>query len=513
MSSLAEDLAYALHEEWRKTRLKADGSYEPRWKKIKDDNYIKDLNKKDLPSYVRKNEEGIWEIDIANAGYTQLSADWQAENKAAAEVVAQIIESGKNYSREEIGDIIHNAWLERNSWAKDDPVLGLPFAKLPKEEQDKDLVQYDTGLLMAQATKVTIYVGNLDNAAKFLKDMKSRNGNVYIDFNGRKLYSQFDNLDSCYVKVCGRNKAEQDLAEKRWHENFKRRQALEEAKAAKKVPEWQERGYAIIHEELKSEWNKCIEARVNDIYHGAELENALQIMECLAKGEPVEKAIKIAESANHSGASWGMMMSIVTNFSKRGTEFYRANYKELNIKDEKYLYEIETRNALLDAGYSLNQIAEKEKEIKADKSAKSKMLVTNTESLLDADINILLNDQYNLIAKHRKEDWDKKCEKAFNEKEIGAGKLSLQSAYCYLAMLNNKNILPDDIFDSMYDKVDQNYGIASVLCDMIKYGDERAIKFAKEYFPTRINYKFIERIENENAAEAKKNNETFGGQD
>ena len=55
MSSLAEDLAYALHEEWRKTRLKADGSYEPRWKKIKDDKFISNLDEKKLPIYVRKN--------------------------------------------------------------------------------------------------------------------------------------------------------------------------------------------------------------------------------------------------------------------------------------------------------------------------------------------------------------------------------------------------------------------------------------------------------------------------
>ncbi|MBQ0017282.1 MAG: hypothetical protein KBT30_01460, partial [Clostridiales bacterium] len=145
---LADKIASDLHEDWRKTRLKEDGSYDPRWKKIKDEQFISKLNNNKLPSNIRLNEEGAYEIDIANTSYENLSADWQEENKKAGEVVATIIlreeETEKKYSEGKIGAIIHDAWLARNDWAKGGE-LDVPFDKLPKNEQDKDLVQYQIG--------------------------------------------------------------------------------------------------------------------------------------------------------------------------------------------------------------------------------------------------------------------------------------------------------------------------------------------------------------------------------
>ena len=141
--NITNSVAESLHEIWRKTRLKEDGTYEPRWKKINDMSYLEKLDKNNLPSNVRLTENG-YEIDIANSSYNQLSFDWQKENYEAARVVAGlVIKSQKdNLSSLEIGDEIHNEWLKRNQWAKDDPVLSLPFEKLPEEEKVKDLQQY-----------------------------------------------------------------------------------------------------------------------------------------------------------------------------------------------------------------------------------------------------------------------------------------------------------------------------------------------------------------------------------
>ena len=147
--NIANRVAKELHDNWRKTRLKEDGSYEPRWKKINDKSYIKKLDKNKLPSNIRLAENG-YEIDIANSSYSQLSYDWQKENYEAARVVAGLVineskrenQQEENLTKLEIGREIHNEWLKRNQWAKDDPVLSLPFDKLPKEEQEKDLEQY-----------------------------------------------------------------------------------------------------------------------------------------------------------------------------------------------------------------------------------------------------------------------------------------------------------------------------------------------------------------------------------
>lgn len=148
--TLRDKIASALHENWRKTRLNADGTFEPRWKKVKDlrfkEAYFMFSQKGyNMPSNLRIGENGL-EIDIANSTYAELSQDWKAENEAAATVVLEIIEqaNGKNVPILKVGDIIHNEWLKRNEWAKGGE-LDVPFKDLPKSEQLKDVEQYEIG--------------------------------------------------------------------------------------------------------------------------------------------------------------------------------------------------------------------------------------------------------------------------------------------------------------------------------------------------------------------------------
>ena len=118
--ALQDDLAFVLHEDWRKTRLKQNGVYEPSWQVIRDRGYFIRPYRYDLPyiskydsPYIRRNGNKDWEIDIANAYYSQLSEDAQRESKTYAEVLMKIIESGK-YTREGIGYTLHRVWLENN---------------------------------------------------------------------------------------------------------------------------------------------------------------------------------------------------------------------------------------------------------------------------------------------------------------------------------------------------------------------------------------------------------------
>lgn len=95
---------------------------------------------------------GTDQVDIANTTFDKLPKDWQAENLAAAKVVEEIIygtEGEIDLSDEEtyneVGDKIHKAWLERNTWAAGGE-LDVPFAELPKAEQDKDTDQMKIAL-------------------------------------------------------------------------------------------------------------------------------------------------------------------------------------------------------------------------------------------------------------------------------------------------------------------------------------------------------------------------------
>ena len=141
--TLANRTAAALHEDWRQDFAKNNGDDTPRWKKVKDQDFINNLDLDNLPSTIRVNE-GVIEIDIAHTPFEFLSADWQFENAEAAKIAAglAIRSQTEELSREEIGDIIHTAWLDRNDWAKTDEILGLPYDQLPEVEKIKDDKQF-----------------------------------------------------------------------------------------------------------------------------------------------------------------------------------------------------------------------------------------------------------------------------------------------------------------------------------------------------------------------------------
>ena len=153
--ALAYDLASDLHENWRNTRKKENGAYEPRLKISKDEEWNKN--------------HGTDVVDIANCTFSELPSNWQYENLEAAKIVIDLV-----YSRviafdsisfeelEKMASIIHNEWLKRNTWVYDkdygNPKLAVSYEKLSKEEQDKDKRQ----VILAQH-KVLSYVGGLIN--------------------------------------------------------------------------------------------------------------------------------------------------------------------------------------------------------------------------------------------------------------------------------------------------------------------------------------------------------------
>ena len=140
-----EKIASALHEDWRKTRLQPDGTFEPRVKTTKDEAWIK--------------AHGTDQVDIANTSYKDLPKDWQAENGAAGKVIEGIIsrhgghvDLNNEKTRLQVGEEIHAAWLSRNEYAKGGP-LDVPFKDLPPDEQAKDLDQITIGEKVLGAPK------------------------------------------------------------------------------------------------------------------------------------------------------------------------------------------------------------------------------------------------------------------------------------------------------------------------------------------------------------------------
>ena len=83
--------------------------------------------------------------------------------------------------------------------------------------------------IMAKAELYPDYIGHLDNAVKLLNDARAEGRNIYIEFNGQKLYSLLDDEDSCYMKVVGTTKKEFEQKRQRWLKERERREKEEKA--------------------------------------------------------------------------------------------------------------------------------------------------------------------------------------------------------------------------------------------------------------------------------------------
>lgn len=172
----ALELGAVLHDDWRKGRLKSDGTYEPRWKKVKDSNF-----KFNESNTCRKNEDGDIEIDIANRTFEELSSNWQYENLEAGKVAQKLVGEKTELTSEEMEELaseVHVEWLKRNDWVYDpnygDPKLAVPYSKLSEEEKEKDRAQ----LKMALQLNQNILEGKVTKKELKLKFDKSKDNQV-----------------------------------------------------------------------------------------------------------------------------------------------------------------------------------------------------------------------------------------------------------------------------------------------------------------------------------------------
>lgn len=146
----AESMWSDLHEEWRKTRLKEDGTYEPRMKKSKDVEWTQ--------------KHWTDDVDIANTSFADLPSNWKYENLEAAKVAIELVfdkviewEEITDTMIEEMASIVHDEWLSRNDWVFDkeywNPVLAVKYQQLPEDEKEKDRAQVRQAIAKIKSSK------------------------------------------------------------------------------------------------------------------------------------------------------------------------------------------------------------------------------------------------------------------------------------------------------------------------------------------------------------------------
>ena|SRR5690606_12816034 len=172
-----------------------------------------------------------------------------------------------------------------------------------------------------QYRKITFMPGkNIESAIKELSKHKDL---VCGDFNGKTLYSDIDDLDSAYKKIVGKTKSEFDELERQRQADWEREKMEHEKEIPKLTKEWIEKGKKILDEKYHELWNKIVPVRLKDIYRGFELKACLDIVEQLNKNCSLDEAKAIIEEQGHSGMSFGLVCSMIKEFSERGEEFVK----------------------------------------------------------------------------------------------------------------------------------------------------------------------------------------------
>lgn len=169
--------------------------------------------------------------------------------------------------------------------------------------------------------KIEFEFGDISSAVKELNQYKERGELVYGEFNGKKLYSDIDDEDTAYKKIIGKTKAENEEAKKKWHEEYEEKERKHKEAIPELTKEWIEKGNTILDEKYRELWAKCVPIRLDDLYHGMELGNCLEIVEQLNKGKELKEVKPLIENQGHSGMSFGLVCSMVKSFCDRGAEF------------------------------------------------------------------------------------------------------------------------------------------------------------------------------------------------
>ena len=201
-----------------------------------------------------------------------------------------------------------------------------------KKRENMDLIGTKTELksieelkTIATPAKMTWkYGSDLEGAVKELLEFKMKGQSVFYEFNGTKLYSCDVTMDSAFKEVTGYTKDDFDKRRKEELDKFKVEMEQEKNQAQQNIPAWIERGKKIIFSERHKDWEECVKIRANDFYNGRELNDVLDIMEALDKGEPMENVQQMFKNQGHSGMSSALVRNIVYSFSSKGPEFFEA---------------------------------------------------------------------------------------------------------------------------------------------------------------------------------------------
>ena len=192
----------------------------------------------------------------------------------------------------------------------------------------KEISIIEKGLRAQGWNELTIPFGiDAKDAAKYIIKSKTEGYYAYMgmkwyaNFNGIIFYSTDELTErDIFTAIYGYSPEEHDLKEKERFEKIRKDEEEFKQKIPQIISEYIEKGHKILPQEHHALWDEIVPIRVNDLYHGMELQAALDIIEIL-NGDDFEKAKKKFYEQGHSGMSASITRAIIKAFSNNGELF------------------------------------------------------------------------------------------------------------------------------------------------------------------------------------------------
>lgn len=161
---------------------------------------------------------------------------------------------------------------------------------------------------------------NIKECVNELLEYKAKGELVFGVFNGHKLYSDTITMDNAYREITGKTEKEYNDYLKRQFEEYEKEKQEHIDNIPKLTQYWMEKGREILDKSKWELWDRIVPIRLNDLYQGMELKQCLDIV-TLLEYDKFEEAKELINNQGHSGMSYGLVCSMVKEFSLIGADF------------------------------------------------------------------------------------------------------------------------------------------------------------------------------------------------
>lgn len=164
---------------------------------------------------------------------------------------------------------------------------------------------------------------DLEDAVDELLYLKNQGKKAFCEFNGVVLDSETVTMDSAFLMITGRTKAEIDLIEKK---KQKEKILLD---AIDKIPEQIKKGRNLIYPNHFKEWVNDVAMGAIGPTNGKVIDNVLEIMEAIASNRSIGDIVNLYEEQEYkSNERWNknLVRTYVMKYSKNGYPFYEATH-------------------------------------------------------------------------------------------------------------------------------------------------------------------------------------------